>query len=217
MLTALAIVAALSAPADTLAKVQTTYKNAGDVTAKFEQTYVDKVRGAKKVESGELWAKKDGKVRWSYQKPMRKDFVFDGKQAYFYEPENSQVTVFDKFQDSPVASAMRFLWGQGDLVKSFEPKACDAAAKCIAAGDAVSIVLSPKEQIAAVDHIQLDTDATTGKVRRSIVFDPLGNRTEYVFKDLDLSAKVADTKFNFTIPAGVSVLHANADSKPDKK
>lgn len=211
MLTAVAIAIALSAPADTLAKVQATYKNAGDVSAKFEQTYVDKVRGAKKLESGEMWAKKDGKVRWSYRSPARKDFVFDGKQAFFYEPENSQVTVFDKFQDSPVASAMRFLWGQGDLVKSFEASACDA--KCVTAGDAVSIVLSPKDPIASVERIQLDTDGPSGKVRRSIVVDPLGNRTEYVFKDLDLAAKVADSKFAFTIPAGVSVLHANVDAK----
>ncbi|MEZ0314742.1 MAG: outer membrane lipoprotein carrier protein LolA [Myxococcota bacterium] len=215
MMLVVSLVLAAVAPSDTLAKVQATYKNGGDVTAKFEQTYVDKMRGAKKIESGELWAKKDGKVRWSYRTPSRKDFVFDGKQAYFYEPENSQVTVFDKFQDSPVASAMRFLWGQGDLVKSFEPKACDG--KCIAAGDAVSIVLTPKEPIAAVDRIQLDTDGGSGKVRRSIVVDPLGNRTEYVFKDLDLGAKVADAKFAFTIPAGVSVLHANVDSKPEKK
>ncbi len=215
MLLAAGLIVVLSSPADTLAKVQATYKNAGDVTAKFEQAYVDKVRGARKVESGEMWAKKDGKVRWSYQKPVRKDFVFDGKQAYFYEPENSQVTVFDRFQDSPVASAMRFLWGQGDLVKSFTPAACDA--KCIAGGDAVSILLTPKEPIAAVERIQLDTDSASGRVRRSIVVDPLGNRTEYVFKDLDLAAKVADAKFAFSIPAGVSVLHANADSKPDKK
>jgi outer membrane lipoprotein carrier protein len=214
MMLVVSLMLAAMSPGDTLAKVQATYKNAGDVTAKFEQTYVDKVRGAKKVESGEMWAKKDGKVRWSYRAPSRKDFVFDGRQAYFYEPENSQVTVFDKFQDSPVASAMRFLWGQGDLVKSFDAKACDA--RCVNAADAVSILLSPKEPIASVERIQLDTDSASGRVRRSIVVDPLGNRTEYVFKDLDLAAKVADTKFAFTIPPGVSVLHANADTKPEK-
>lgn len=206
----------LTGPADdTLAKVQATYKNAGDIEAKFEQTYVDKMRGSKKVESGQLWAKKDGRVRWSYQKPVKKDFVYDGKEAYFYEPENSQVTVFDKFNDSPIANAVRFLWGQGDLAKSFEARLCDAS--CINAGDAVSILLAPKEPIPAVERIQLDSDRNSGRVRRSIVVDPLGNRTEYAFKDLNLAAKVSDAKFAFTIPSGASILRASADESSSKK
>jgi outer membrane lipoprotein carrier protein len=196
-------------PDETVAKVQATYKSAGDISAKFEQTYVDKVRGSKKLETGELWAKKDGRVRWSYEKPAKKDFVFNGKEAYFYEPENAQVTVFDSFKDSPVANGVRFLWGQGEIAKSFDAKACDS--KCVTASDAVSIILTPKEPIAAVERIQLDADAASGRVKRSIVVDPLGNRTEYVFKDLNLAAKVNDAKFAFTIPAGVSVLRASAD------
>lgn len=196
---------------DTLAKVQVTYKGAGDVAGKFEQTYFDKVRGTKRVESGELWAKKDGRVRWSYKKPTKKDFVFTGTEAYFYEPENAQVTVFDSFKDSPVSNAMKFLWGQGELAKSFTATGCDD--KCVKAEDATSIVLKPKEPLASVEHIQLDVDPQTARVRRSIVFDPLGNRTEYVFTTLDLAAKVSDGKFAFTIPSGVSVLRANADEK----
>lgn len=212
MLTIIASFLILTAPADdTLAKVQATYKGAGDVAGKFEQTYFDKVRGTKRLESGELWAKKDGRVRWSYKKPTKKDFVFTGSEAYFYEPENAQVTVFDSFKDSPVSNAMRFLWGQGELAKSFTASACDA--KCVKADDATSIVMKPKEQLAAVEHIQLDVDTQTGRVKRSIVFDPLGNRTEYAFTSLDLEAKVADAKFAFTIPNGVSVLRANADEK----
>ena len=67
-----------------------------------------------------LWAKPDGRVRWSYLDPVRKDFVFDGEAAYFYEPENAQVTVFERFQDSPLANAVQFLWGQGDIEATFD-------------------------------------------------------------------------------------------------
>lgn len=205
----LTLILSAMTPHEIVAKVQATYTNAGDIAARFEQTYVDKVRGSKKVESGQLWAKRDGRVRWSYEKPAKKDFVFNGKEAYFYEPENAQVTVFDSFQDSPIANGVRFLWGQGEIAKHFDAQACDA--KCLPAPDAVSVILIPKEAIAAVERIQLDADPTSGRVKRSVVVDPLGNRTEYVFKDLDLDAKVADAKFAFTIPTGVSVLRASAD------
>jgi outer membrane lipoprotein-sorting protein len=137
--------------------------------------------------------------------------VFTGSEAYFYEPENAQVTVFDSFKDSPVSNAMKFLWGQGELTKSFAASACDA--KCVKADEATSIVLKPKEQLAAVEHIQLDVDPQSSRVKRSIVFDPLGNRTEYAFTSLDLAAKVPDGKFVFSIPTGVSVLRANADER----
>lgn len=208
------VVLSAMSPEETVAKVQATYKGAGDIFAKFEQTYVDKVRGSKRIESGELWAKKDGRVRWSYHKPAKKDFVFNGKEAYFYEPESAQVTVFESFEDSPVGNAVRFLWGQGEIAKNFDAKACDAT--CVPAADAMSIILIPKEPIAAVERIQLDADQQTGRVRRSVVVDPLGNRTEYVFKDLDLAAKVSDAKFAFTIPSGVSVLRASADEVSKK-
>ncbi|MEK7704525.1 MAG: outer membrane lipoprotein carrier protein LolA, partial [Myxococcota bacterium] len=67
------------------------YKRGGDFSADFTQTYTDKLRGKSRTESGNLWVKADGRVRWSYTKPESKDFVFDGQQAYFYEPENAQV------------------------------------------------------------------------------------------------------------------------------
>ena len=44
--------------------------------------------------------------RWSYLDPVPKDFVFTGERAFFYEPDNAQVTVFEQFKDSPHADLM---------------------------------------------------------------------------------------------------------------
>lgn len=198
------------APTATVAQLQTTYRNAGDMAATFKQVYIDKLRGKKRAEQGRLWVKTDGRVRWTYEQPERKDFVFDGKTAYFYEPENAQVTIFERFQDSPLADAMHFLWGQGDLAKSFELGPCHGVCPEVGAGDGV-VQLVPKKAMPAVDHIVLVVDAKSGKVRESVVFDPLGNRTEYHFSDVQFDAKVAPQKFDFTVPPGVSVLRATHD------
>jgi len=90
-----------------LGQVQTTYRTGGDLTAAFTQNYIDRLRPNPRVESGHLWAKKDGRVRWRYEQPNVKEFVFDGKRAHFYEPDNAQVTVFDNFVDSPLLSEIR--------------------------------------------------------------------------------------------------------------
>ena len=39
---------------EVLAKVQATYRNAGDITADFSQSYIDGLRGKKRTETGKL-------------------------------------------------------------------------------------------------------------------------------------------------------------------
>ena len=69
-----------------------------------------------------------------------------------------------------------------------------------------SIVLLPRQPIAAVLHIVLVIDEKTSLVRRSVIVDSLGNRTEYGFSEVQLGAKIDSKKFDFKIPKGVSVL-----------
>ncbi|MEO1174531.1 MAG: outer-membrane lipoprotein carrier protein LolA, partial [Myxococcota bacterium] len=155
------------------------------------------------------WAKTDGRVRWSYRAPTRKDFVYTGRAAYFYEPENAQVTVFESFEDSPLANAIRFLWGQGSILETFNVSACDA--KCRPSEKThTSVLLKPKEALPSVERIQLTVDGD-GRVRRSVVFDPIGNRTEYRFDEVRFGTPVADKKFAFTVPDGVSIIRATGE------
>lgn len=198
-------------PKSIVKKVQSTYRAAGDVSAEFSQTFVDKLRGERPAESGMLWAKQDGRVRWSYRTPVPKDFIYTGRSAYFYEPHNSQVTVFEKFDDSPLANALRFLWGQGSIMQTFTVSQCTS--KCLDAdndGD-LSVLLTPRDPIPSVEAIQLTVDKESGRVARSVVFDPLGNRTEYRFQAVTFNAAIEDKKFAFRIPPGVDILKATAD------
>ncbi len=208
MLTLAALVAAAS-PDATIARVQQTYQR-GDLCAAFEQTYVEKLRGKKRVESGRLWAKRDGRVRWTYEKPVHKDFVYDGKKAWFYEPDNAQVTEFEKFEQSPLWGAVRFLWGQGKLSDTFDISSCTA--NCPKAEPGTELVtLTPKKPVAAIDHVVLEIDPASGLVRRSVAYDALGNRTEYAFSDVQIGCNVPAKKLDFEVPKGVSVVRASGD------
>ncbi len=214
MFCALALVAVFGLaqpnPEALLGEIQKAYQQGGDFSASFTHVYINKLRGKKKVESGRLWAKRDGRVRWSYQKPSHKDFIYDGKTAYFYEPDKAQVSIYEGFQKSPLWNAMRFLWGQGSLSESFDVRSCDASCGEAEAGD-VLIKLVPKEPLAAVDHVVLVIDPKAKRVRRSLVFDALGNRTEYQFSDVKLGITVKPEKFDFTIPDGVNRVRATGE------
>ncbi len=209
-------VAAASKEVTLIERVQLTYKGAGDVSATFAQTFYDKLRGKRPTETGLLWAKTDGRVRWSYREPVRKDFVYTGNQAYFYEPANAQVTVFEQFEDSPLANAIRFLWGQGTILDTFEVKRCNDQCRDGPAGT-TSVLLSPKDPIPSVDVIQLSVDETSFRVVRSVVFDPLGNRTEYEFSKIEFGANVPAKKFNFRVPPGVNLIRATAEGLSPEK
>jgi outer membrane lipoprotein-sorting protein len=204
------LVAAQPSPDKVLEGVKNTYRAAGNIEAHFRQVYVEKLRGKKREETGTIWATQDGRVRWSYQKPVRKDFVYDGANAYFYEPENAQVTVFERFQDSPLSNALRFLWGQGDLRAAFEVKPCTGKCDWGRKSDVV-LELWPKDPIPTVDHSLLVVDTKTNRVRESIVFDHLKNRTEYHFIDVEFGVEVSDAKFAFEIPKGVSILRSTVE------
>ena len=62
--------------------------------------------------------------------------------------------------------------------------------------------------MAITDCTLLVVDPASFRVRRSIVFDPLGNRNEYHFTELKFGSKIADSKFDFEIPKGASILRS---------
>lgn len=205
-----------------LQSVQRAYARQGDFTAHFIQTYIDKLSGRQRRETGQLWVKADGRVRFAYQTPERKDFVFDGNEAFFYEPDNAQVTVFAHFADSPVAQAMQFLWGQGEMRRLFSASSCasvdSAAALCPKPSPQEHAVrLTPRSPLPTVHHVGIIVDAASFRVRRSVVYDPLGNKTCYEFDRLTAGTPIEQKTFAFVVPDGVSVLRAPPMDKPAKK
>jgi len=60
------------------------YNDLRTLEAQFTEAY--RGGGVSRDESGTLWLKRPGKMRWEYQKPQEKLFVSNGKEAWFYVP-----------------------------------------------------------------------------------------------------------------------------------
>ena len=65
------------------------YNHLQSLQAEFSEIYQGS--GMERTESGTLWLKKPGKMRWEYRSPEEKLFVGDGKDAWLYFPEEKQV------------------------------------------------------------------------------------------------------------------------------
>src|SRR5438445_10694680 len=65
------------------------YNHLRSLQAEFTELY--RGSGMERTESGTLWLKKPGKMRWEYRSPREKLFVSDGHDAWFYVPGDRQV------------------------------------------------------------------------------------------------------------------------------
>src|SRR6266446_5807881 len=64
------------------------YNRLRTLQAEFTELY--RGSGIERTESGTLWLKKPGKMRWEYRSPREKLFVSDGKNVWFYVPDDRQ-------------------------------------------------------------------------------------------------------------------------------
>lgn len=206
LLTALALAGALagvatpatSDPAQALARrMEQRHRAAGDLTARFVQTYRSGLIGREIVERGVVSIKQPGRMRWEYQKPEKKTFVSDGKTFYFYVPADRQVIVRDQAGDRGVPALL--LSGQGDLLQQFE------AGMEVAPAGRARLRLVPRKPDPEIEKVFVDLDGDA-RIRAIQVFDAQGNVSRFDFDDIRENVGLKDRLFRFEIPRGVEVV-----------
>src|SRR5438552_3756907 len=85
------------------------YNHLHSLEAEFTELY--RGSGMERTETGTLWLKKPGKMRWDYRSPRAKLFVSNGKDVWFYVPDDQQArkTAAKKLED--IRSPLAFLLG----------------------------------------------------------------------------------------------------------
>src|SRR5437879_2863965 len=86
--------------------------------ADFVEAYT--APGISRIESGTLWLKKPGKMRWEYHQPREKLFLSDSHTAFFYVPGEHQARRTPLKDLDDLRSPLRYLLGKTKLEKEFE-------------------------------------------------------------------------------------------------
>jgi hypothetical protein len=97
-------------PAQLLQKISQHFREHPLFKVDFVQESQSLLRSKPRTEQGHIWASAQGYLRYSYTTQPIKEFVFDGKRAYFYDAAAEQVTFFEKFQQSASARLLQLLW-----------------------------------------------------------------------------------------------------------
>ncbi len=188
-------------PDEIAKKVDQRYNRMRTLTASFTESY--RGAGVSRTESGTLWLKRPGKMRWEYKEPQPKLFISDGKTAYFYVPGERQAREAPVKKLDDLRSPLRYLLGNTKLQKEFTGL---SVAPDVPAADGDMVLRGiPKTMVDRIASVLLEVTAQ-GEIRRIVVNEVDGSTTEFRFDDQRENIPVPDEQFHFKPPAGVELV-----------
>ena len=178
------------------------YNRLRTLKAEFIETY--RGAGIERTETGTLWLKKPGKMRWEYRSPKEKLFVSDGQEAWFYVPGDRQVrkTQVRKLED--LRSPLAFLLGKTRLEKELQGLSFATDQPTVEPGNVILRGV-PKGMENRVSEVLVEVNPAH-QIRRLVVQEVDGSTTEYEFRGIDEDGTVTDGQFRFTPPPGVETI-----------
>jgi outer membrane lipoprotein carrier protein len=185
----------------------------------FYEKYSDGSGGVA-AESGTVYFSRPGRMRWEYQSPEKKLFLVDGKQVWFYVPADRTVSRAKLKQSSDWRTPLALLVGKANLsdlcgnlrlvepgskyagATGFTPSSGDNVLRCVPRGE-------PDKNGNADQVVYLETDPQAQLVR-VVIHQPGDAVTDFRFGDWKENIPIAEDKFHFQPPPGVSVVDQSA-------
>jgi len=176
----------------------------------LQTQFVEKYRGngMDRTESGTLWIKRPGRMRWEYTQPHAKLFITDGKTAWFYTPGDRQARSTPSRKLDDLRSPLAYLLGKAKLERVFDgltlAKDTAANAKPQTLGNYV-LQGTPKGLVGHVARVLLEV-TPEGRIDRIVAEGQDDSVTEYQFLESKEDGPIADDRFHFAPPVGVEVI-----------
>jgi outer membrane lipoprotein carrier protein len=183
--------------------VENRYNHLKTLKLRFEQIYQQDNRILRQ-ESGTLYLRKPGQMRWEYESPETKLFLTDGKRLTLYVPEEKRVTETEMKNSDDLRNPMRFLLGGLHFDKEFEQV---QQLKDVPPRDARDIVIKavPKQMKDRLESVVMEIGPER-QIRRLVLKEPGGIQTEFIFDDEALDPRLSPEMFQFKPPAGTEVV-----------
>lgn len=178
------------------------YNHLETLTADFVEIYQGS--GMERTESGTLWLKKPGKMRWEYRSPEEKLFVDDGHDGWLYLPAEKQVRKSSMKKLDDLRSPLALLLGKTKLEKelaglSFAPDLQTWHP------DDVMLRGIPRGMEDTLSQVLLEITPEHA-IARILLYGTDDSITEYRFSNQKENVALPDAKFRFSPPPGTEVI-----------
>jgi outer membrane lipoprotein carrier protein len=187
------------------AAVDSRYNHLRTLKADFVEIYTG--AGAERTESGTLWLKKPGKMRWEYRSPREKLFLSDGKQAWFFIPGEKQARRISLRQLDDLRSPIAFLLGKSRLDKELKGLSVASDMKPIGAGNTV-LRGAPARMEDRMSEVILEI-TPNNEIFRILLDGTDGSVTEYRFSNQKENIQLPEQQFRFVPPPGVEIIEGD--------
>ncbi len=185
------------------------YNALRSMRAEFTEIY--RGAGLERTESGTLWLKRPGKMRWEYRHPREKLFVADGKHAWFYVPGERQARKAPLKKLDDLRSPLRYLLGKAKLAKEFDDLAVAEGAP--AARGNLLLRGTPRGMADRVTSVLLEITPES-RIARLLIEEVDGSTTEFRFADTAENVIVSDDRFRLSLPPDVEVIESVEPLEP---
>jgi len=189
----------------TLKAIEARYNRAESLKLDFSESYIASRRPAQS-ESGVLYLRKPGRMRWEYSSPPGKIFLADGKDTWLYSPEDHRAEKSSLKLSEDMRAPLAFLLGKLDFHKDFQSFEAHNDG-----GDAW-ITARPKSQNLPYTQVEF-LASPDGQIHKVRVTNQDQSKLQFSFANEQLNAPVSANLFVFHAPAGVEVVEDAKDGR----
>lgn len=211
------------------------YKHASTLKAAFYERY-GSGKGTGEAESGTVYFSRPGRMRWEYESPQKKLFIVDGKNVWFYIPDDHTASRTTLKNSSDWRTPIALLAENADLAKvcrnvqlverkdetgtpvgtgqtrtregSRDRSGADQSGSATTDDDSV-LKCTPRakaDDSGQVISNVLLTIDPAGYLARIVIQQPGDVTTEFRFGNWQENVHIAETMFHFAPPAGVEIV-----------
>jgi outer membrane lipoprotein carrier protein len=184
--------------------IQRRYEKVRYLRAKFIQISGASGVVSPETASGIVYLRKDGKLRWDYDKPDPVLIISDGQTLWIFQTADNQVMVDRHFKKKLKHFPYTFLKGMETLAKEFTARVLKYKRNDII------LELFPKTPLQNISKLLLTFNKNTGIIQKVSWASPQGADTAIAFSDIDITSEIPDSVFRFEPPEGVDVIDAKA-------
>ena len=187
-----------------LKKVESRYNRTQSLRLDFSETYAGISHAPSHTESGTLYLKKPGRMRWEYSFPAGKLFLSDGKDVILYTPDEHRAQKSKLKQSEDMRAPLAFLLGKLDFEKEFK------SFEIRPEGPNTWIVAEPKNQNVEFSRVEF-LAAPDGEIVKLRVTGITNARIDFAFSNEVLNAPVSADRFIFHPPPGVEMVEGDQE------
>lgn len=170
--------------------------------ANFNQLYYASSVSTPLDEKGKFYFQKPDWMRWEYEDPEKKIFLYKEEVFLFYFPEDKEVIQSELSKERYESEILSLLSGQRHLKDAysieFSPFPSDRKKTW-------KLKLTPKEE-SEYTHILLEIDEKAWLIRKAIFFDWGGNKSEFQFSRIRTNVRLPQKVFELDLPPDVEII-----------